>query len=364
MSSALLLNDSPEHAGVGRYAYSLWRAMKQIKAPVDMAVFNYGTPTRSLYGERIIQAPLRFPILNRTLNWFYGLPRAVPTGYGLYHGTNQHMAKALLATKGLRVLTMHDVIAMDPGEGHPAVRFFERDALRKLRDIDRIITISHHSKKEINRVLHVPIDKIDVTWLGVDNAAFKPGPKTVSRKALLLPQEKKIVLHIGGDEPRKNLYGALNAFALLKDRNSLFIHVGHASTQTRMIAQKLGIEKRVYFIERAPQEKLVHYYRAANVFLFPSLHEGFGLPVAEAMACATPVVTSNNTALGEIAGRSALTVNPHDFREIARALEASLYDEKISWRLSQAGLKRSAMFSWTECAKRTLDSYKKAGWQP
>ena len=360
MGPICLLNDWHPAAGIGRYAYSLWRELRRLGAPVEMARYTYGEPTPPLDGQRLFPARVRLPVLNRTVNNFFFRPR--PRDYNLYHAVNPFLP-GFNSWRERRVLTVHDLIPLDPRWSTPLHRRIFRRTLGGIERLDRVIAVSACVKRRLVDALGVREDVVDVTPEGVDLALFSPGSKSEARRTLGWEPEARIVLHLAGDEPRKNLRGALLAFAKLKDSRARFVHLGQTSRQTRRLIGDLRLGDRVQLREGSvSDEELVLHYRAADAFFYPSFEEGFGLPVLEAMACGTPVLCADAGSLPEVAGDAALLAHPDDHDALARELVRILEDDRTARRLIAAGLRRAPEFSWQVCAAKTLESYRKAGW--
>jgi glycosyltransferase involved in cell wall biosynthesis len=170
------------------------------------------------------------------------------------------------------------------------------------------------------------------------------------------------VLSVGSLEPGKNRERLLQAFARLRARGLAHTLVVAGQRAWRYegeqpLAQRLGLADSVRFLGHVPQADLPALYSAADLFAFPSLYEGFGLPALEAMACGTPVVASNVSAVPEVVGDAALQVSPLDVGALADAMERLLRDERLRADLRERGLKRAAEFSWEKAARRTAEVY-------
>jgi glycosyltransferase involved in cell wall biosynthesis len=171
------------------------------------------------------------------------------------------------------------------------------------------------------------------------------------------------ILAVGNLQPRKNLLRLIEAFAQLITERRIphqLVLAGKAKWRESDIhrtVRRLGIEDRIVFTGRVPDEDLACLLNGAELFVYPSLYEGFGLPVLEAMACGTPVVTSNCTSIPEVAGDAALLVDPYRVDELADAIHHVLSDESLRARLREKGLARSQMFSWRQTARKTWTAY-------
>jgi glycosyltransferase involved in cell wall biosynthesis len=232
---------------------------------------------------------------------------------------------------------------------------------------DRIISVSEFTKREICEYYGIPYDKVTVIYEGASDS-FAP----IKDRDLILRRLKKYqirtkyLLFVGRIEPRKNIVGVLKAFDYLRKRGHrelCLVIVGHQDKIFRerklfTEIETLGLESDVLFTGGVSEEDLCALYSGAEALVYPAFAEGFGLPVVEAMASGTPVVTSNTTALQEVAGSAAILVNPHSHEEIARAVESLLSDESLKSALSRRGLDRARKFRWEETAQKTVEVYR------
>jgi glycosyltransferase involved in cell wall biosynthesis len=236
---------------------------------------------------------------------------------------------------------------------------------RVARRADAIITVSNSARNDILRYLKVSNDKVHVITGGV-SSDFRPVTDTdklnevTARYQLRLP----FFLYVGTIEPRKNLCRLVQAFANLKQRGlpHKLVIVGQTGWHFAPVfeeVKRLGLTSEVVFTGYVPFEDLPALYSLAEVMVFPSLYEGFGLPVLEAMACGTPVITSRSSSLVEVAQDAALLVNPLSVQEIADALHTLHYQPKLREELRQRGLRRAARFTWGATARATLDVYER-----
>jgi len=225
-----------------------------------------------------------------------------------------------------------------------------------------IIAVSQFTKAEILRYISVPEGKIDVIYEGVN--MVKQGPSVQSDDILKKRGvTKDYILFVGTIEPRKNLEKLVRAFKLLiesrGDKYELVI-VGKLGWKYDAFLQSLktlGIQDKIKFLGYVPDTDLPIIYKHASVFVYPSVYEGFGLPVLEAMAYGTPVITSNVSSLPEVAGDAALLVNPYDEGQIAEGMDKVLSDPELRRQLIRRGREQVKKFSWMETASRTLELY-------
>lgn len=225
---------------------------------------------------------------------------------------------------------------------------------------DAVLTLSEKSKRDILKHYGLASDRVAVTYLASDRASFsrKGADETARvRKAYSLPAS--FVLYIASSLPHKNYERLLEAFKAVKARKPGLKLVligardyGHDAIKRKIAG--LGLAEDVVFLGWLPFEDIPAIYSAASLFVFPSLHEGFGIPVLEAMACGVPVVCSGIEPLDEVAGDAARMVDPKDAGSIAEGMLDVLTDRALRARLIEAGLRRAASFSWEKTAKDTL----------
>lgn len=234
---------------------------------------------------------------------------------------------------------------------------------------DVVLTGSENSRHEIARFCDIPEKKILVTPYGVE-AKFRP-MDSQKRMAAFRSQSslpEKFMLFVGTLEPGKNLVRLIQAFNHLRHRNSQIKHKlvlagpeGWGSGQIFSTIRDLGIEEEVLAMGFVPETDLPWLYNAADLLVFPSLYEGFGFPPLEAMACGTPVVTSNSSSLPEVVGEAGLLVDPYDVAGWASAMERTLSDERLRAEMRDRGLARAKLFSWDRTARATLSIFQRMG---
>lgn len=221
----------------------------------------------------------------------------------------------------------------------------------------KIIAVSESTQKDLEEIYGINPEKIKVIYHGVDKN-FKPigqnNPKfSEIQKKYNLPE--KFILYLGNIEPRKNILGIVRAYKNLVLKNKKFskyklILSGKVNSLFRHELKKENIINCGY-IERKDRPFI---YNLASLFIYPSFFEGFGLPVLEAMACGTPVITSNTSSLPEVAGAAAILIDPHRPDQISEAMENILADEKLYNIIKEKGFRQAQKFSWEKCAKETL----------
>lgn len=230
---------------------------------------------------------------------------------------------------------------------------------------NKIITISESVKEEIIKIYKIKEEKIEVIYLGVDGV-FNPINKEFAKRKI---KEKfninnKFILYVGWIHTRRNIERLLKAFKKVKNEIPEKYNLVLIGTiiwpyiNLNKLLYELNLKEDVTYIDYVSDEDLVLLYNAAELFIYPSLYEGFGLPLLEAMACGCPVVTSNLSSLPEVVRDAGYLINPYDEDEIAKAMLEILKNENLKENLIKKGLERIKKFSWRKTAEETLEVYK------
>jgi glycosyltransferase involved in cell wall biosynthesis len=237
---------------------------------------------------------------------------------------------------------------------------------RSARRARRVITISESTKRDVVQLLGVPPDRVDVAYCGVDKV-FRPLPAAETahfRNERALPD--RFILFLGTLEPRKNVQRLIRAYGQWRqaapDIPRLVVAGGKGWYYDQIFAEveHLGLTGDVIFPGYVIPQELPWWYNAADLFVYPSRFEGFGLPVLEAMACGTPVVTTNVASLPEVAGDAALLVSPDDEAQLVEAMRRALSEVSVRQEMVTKGLAHAADFTWTRTARQTLETYDRA----
>jgi glycosyltransferase involved in cell wall biosynthesis len=236
---------------------------------------------------------------------------------------------------------------------------------RVAKRADAIITVSNSARYDILRHLKVPREKVKVI-MGAVSSHFRPivDPAQLDSVKAKYGLHQPFILYVGTIEPRKNLTRLIQAFADLKKSGlpHKLVIVGQSGWHVGPIfaeVERLGLTKDIIFTGYVPIEDLPALYSLCESMAFPSLYEGFGLPVLEAMACGAAVVTSRSSSLIEVAGDAALLVNPLSVAEIADSLRRLHLDPNLRAELRVQGIVRASHFTWEAAARSTLDLYEK-----
>jgi alpha-1,3-rhamnosyl/mannosyltransferase len=264
------------------------------------------------------------------------------------------------------VATVHDLIPLELQPKHPGVRRWVKRIGRGARLARRVLTPSQFTRKEIHRILGVPLSKITVVHWGPNEACLTaPDAVAVTDYGMRYGMEsnRPYVLHFGMPDPRKNTRRVLEAWAQLPAsiRGNYALLVvgiqGPALEEFRTLADELGLAGSAFLHGYVPEDDLPFLLRGAAVLCYPSQSEGFGLPVIDAFACGTAVLTSNTTSLPEVAGDAALLIDPASTEAVRDGLQRLLTDVQLRNELAARGRERLQRFSWVRCAEQVADVF-------
>ena len=261
--------------------------------------------------------------------------------------------------------TVHDLASMNVKDKYDFLRgFYVRRILPLLiKRLSRILTVSEHSKKDIINFCNIVGDTIKVTPLAADKNIFKTGSVEDSKNILKeeYALDKEYILYISRlEHPGKNHIRLIDAFDILKSKHSFphqLVFAGALRERGEEVIERIKqspYSQDIKYFEFVDKKYLQDFYRAAELFVFPSLYEGFGLPVLESMACGTPVTCSNCASIPEVANNAALLFNPYDIDDIAESIGIFLVSKSTRDKYSKLGLERANMFSWEETTRLTL----------
>jgi glycosyltransferase involved in cell wall biosynthesis len=354
--------------GAGNYIVQLTRALQDVDPANEYVVFAK-PPHAELFQARgqlhVVQVALATRMFR--IGWEQlALPFIVrQQQLDLLHSPHYTMP---LAVRCKTVVTFHDMTFFLHPEMHKTYKkIFFRTMIRiSTRRADAIIADSESTRQDILQLLRPDSHKVSAVPLGVSDY-FRPivdvsAAERIRRKYHL---PNSIILYVGVLEPRKNLPTLVKAFKSLVDRglpHTLVLagHKGWMYTELFQTIEELQLAERVRFTGYVPDGDLAGLYSAADAFVYPSVYEGFGLPVLEAMACGIPVVTSKVSSMPEIAGETGVLIDPRRADELANALYRVLTDRALHDTLAHKGLERSKLFSWRRTAQETLAVYERA----
>ncbi len=263
------------------------------------------------------------------------------------------------------IVTIHDLNFLNIGHMMPlsrrlALRFF---VTKSAKVADHIITVSEFSKKQIVDVLQVPPEKVTVIYNAVKKIAERPSDLNELAKKYRIVQP--YILGLSSQSPHKNIAGLIKAFELLKSkgyRDLKLVLAGHLpvhASELKQVIMRSRFRNDIFFTGYVPDRVLAGLYTYAEVFVFPSLYEGFGIPILEAFLYGAPVACSRVAALPEIAGDAAIYFDPNNIEDMANVLDYLLTHEDDRKMLITRGKERVALFTWEKAARKTLDVYKR-----
>ena len=365
----LIAKPGPASTGVGRYVGMLHDGLRTAGveairvAPAVPPLPRGAYPALRRLGVDAQTFLTNFPVWAR-------YPRA-----DVYHVTSQNLASLLLLRppKGKVVVTVHDIIpymlrqdARLSSYRTVADRLFDRMAMAGLKRADRLIADSHYTRRCVTKYLEIGPEKVEVVHLGIDQDRFRPLPVPGTlRERYGLPPGRRFLIYVGSEDPRKNLDTLLRALAEVRGRlpDVELIKVGrahfdHQRARLTRLANELEVRSAVHFLDDVPEDDLPLLYNLAEVCVLPSLYEGFGFPVVEAMACGTPVVYARAASLPELVGEAGLLFEPASSGGLAAAV-VRLLEHRVAQETARAmGLARARGLGWGRTVDQTIGVYR------
>lgn len=323
-----------------------------------------------LYSDRPLEAPgpnfraCEIPFSKRIVWSQLILPFSARSHHlDLFHATANHEMPMMINCPS--VVTVHDLIpVLFPKTVPPRHRLIFRTFIGPaIRRAKKVITDSEFVKKSLISRFGLPAAKLMTIPLAHDPVFSAPvTPVAIENVRHRYGLKEKYVLYVGAMEPRKNIPALISAFAAISAQKMDWQLViagggGWYKEKTMTAARASGLGERLVFTGFVDPGDLPSLYQGASIFVYPSIYEGFGLPVLEAMASGTPVLVSSPSALEEIAGDAGMTFNVDDADDLGRKLSMLMQDEDERVRMSGSGIRRAALYSWKRCARETLAVY-------
>lgn len=350
-------------AGIHGYIDNLLRHLPTAAPDMTFTAMTGARYTGQYPGMSMRRASWDTERPTRRILWEQLIQPGELAGFDLLHGLG-FVLPVISRTPG--VVTVYDLSFIHYPERLPAARrlYLRLFTAYSVRQARRILAISHSTAQDLQTTFGIPASKIDVAAPGCD-PAYRPLPQAdiqAFRAKKNLPE--RFILFLGTLEPRKNLPVLLNAYADLpeSERIPLVLGGGKGWQYDEIFAtiEQRGLTRSVILPGFVPTDELPLWYNSAALFAYPSVFEGFGLPVLEAMACGTPVIVSDASSLPEVAGNAGLTIAPNDTAAWTDALHTGLTDEAWCANARQRGLDQAARFTWQETASHTVNSYRAA----
>lgn len=261
------------------------------------------------------------------------------------------------------IVTVYDLSFLHFPDRFPALQrlYLTSQTRRSVRTARQVVAISESGRDDIHRFFGVPLERIGVVRPGVDTT-YQPRPQNeidTFRAQHSLPE--KFVLHVGTLQPRKNIPTLIEAMAKLPEPLPLVLVGGKGWLYDEIFAkvERLGLSGRVHFTGYVPDKDLPLWYNSATAFVFPSVYEGFGMPVVEAMACGTPVIAANTSSIPEAAGESALLFEPQDVSALANHIAQVVGNPSLAAKMGKQGRIQAQQFSWVRSGRDMTQIYQK-----
>lgn len=348
--------------GIGSYTRNLIKNLAEIDRENEYFVyFDRKKELRDLNKfSNFHQKGLHFPIFWTQMRIPLELRK---DNVDLYQGSNSIPLVHICRT----VVTIYDLAFELFPQYFPikSLLFYKCIVPTAARKADKIITLSYSTKNDLVNFYKIPPSKIEVIYCSVDHF-FKPINESVTLQKVLKKYNitQQYILFVGALQPRKNIQKLIEAYVMLKENQKIshkLVIVGGTGwyySEIFKLKEKFKLKDEVVFTGYVPGADLPFLYNGAELFVYPSLYEGFGIPPLEAMACGTPVITSNTSSLPEVVSDAAVVINPYDVEELAQAMGRILKDNELKKILRKKGLRRAKFFSWRKSAQKTLAVFK------
>lgn len=374
----ILSTDSVKYplTGIGRYTYELIQEFKSQNYFEDLKFLNGykildeftydSTSVPSGSGSKLVSFLKNTPLVDiyRIASPFVKSRALHEYEDYLFHGTNFHVPKF----RGMSVSTFHDLSpftmahCIEPSRA----KYLRKQLLKTIENSDHFITDTEYTRLEFINFFNIPESKVHAVHLACSDS-FKPlsfelTKMTLSKFGL---EYKKYVLCVSTIEPRKNINNLILAYSMLsseiKSKHPLILvgHKGWCSEDSHKLIEKYKHEGWLKYLDYVTSDELPLVYASAKMFIFPSIYEGFGLPILEAMRSGVPVISSSASCLPEVVGDAALFFEPNDIDGLSKVIANSITDDILLEELREQGIIRANEFSWSKCATETQSVYNK-----
>jgi len=373
------IDDRP--SGVGLYVFNLLESLSQLQITESFELGLAYQPGLKNWLKGNLNFPdnlkhypnlYKIPIPVRLSNFFLDYsPHIFPLYLepilgksNIFHGTNYTVYPYSNIQK---IISIYDLSFIRyPDHTNSVVKQYTKRLIKCLQWTDLVITISESSKQDITNYLNIPLDKIFVTPLASrynDNFLDRLDLEKLTNN-INYDFSKPYLLFVSTIEPRKNINRIIQAFNFLKQEYKIehqLVLIGKKGWNYEPIFAAIENSpwtEQIHHLDYLSNELVALFYSRADVFVYPSHYEGFGLPVLEAMTLGSPVVASNTSSIPEVAGDAAILIDPDDFMQIAEALLMVISDRQLRQDLINKGKARASLFSWENTAKKTLEAYR------
>ena len=260
------------------------------------------------------------------------------------------------------VVTVYDLSFVHYPERYSRFKreYLTRMTKRSVRVAEQVVCISEDGKRDVHEQFNIPLERIEVVVPGVSEAYGVMDEAVIQRFLKKEAQDKPYILHLGTLQPRKNIPTLIDAFSQLSDFDGDLVFIGGKGWMYEEIFGKvrdLGLEERVRFVGYAPDEEIPLWYNGADALVLASVSEGFGMPIAEAMACGTPVIGSNVSSIPEVVGDAGLLFDPHDSEELAECLRKVLNNPTQQNEMRKRGVEQARKFRWIQSGQKMAAIY-------
>ena len=358
-------------SGLGNYARTLIKTLHHHYPENQYTLFTTRTSGGDFYKKVSgsnhihIEQPQGFIDKKLSSRWrSYGITELLnEKGIQVYHGLSNELPFNIDKFKGKKIVTIHDLIFLRYPELYPLIdsRIYNKKFRHACDAADQIIAISEETKRDIEKYYFVPSDKIKVVYQSCDEAYYTEPTEQFTQETIIkyqLPGD--FLLYVGTIEERKNLLTIAKALKQVKDIS--LVVVGKKKKYFKEViefVQKNNLENRVIVLENVANNELPVLYRLAKIFIYPSIFEGFGIPIVEALISKTPVITTNGGCFPEAGGPGTIYIHPADERELAERITALLGSESTRKQMAEKGFEYAQKFNPATITQQLIEIYTK-----
>ncbi len=284
----------------------------------------------------------------------------------IYHGLSHELPPKIRNLDCKKVVTIHDLIYLRFPEFFPLVdrKVYDYKFRYSVKAADRVISICQQTTQDLIEFFRVPEDKISLVYQSCDPSFYKAPPVELQNEVMKKYnlEHRPYLLYVGAIEPRKNARSIVKAFARIKDKfpRHQLVFIGQGNAYKEELKKEIlhqGLHERCHIFDRVLMSELPSFYHGAEIFVFPSFFEGFGIPIIESLFCRTPVITSQGGCFPEAGGDGCLYTDPHNLETITEAMDFALSDEKERHALGERGRQYVERFHWKKTSQNLMNVY-------